>query len=320
MIAWLLIAAGFVALVGGAWALVEGAARIAKGLGVSELVIGLTIVAIGTSAPELAVTVTAALEGKTDLIIGNVVGSNIANIGLILGVGALVGRIDIPDELLRRDLVWLLGATLAVGVLAIGGEYTRPEGALLLAGGVGFLVFSYRVARKEMAEGRLKDSDEIHAASGTWDFVRSVVLVIVGIIGLVAGGRWLVDGASTIARDFGISEYLIGLTVLAIGTSLPELATTVVGVRREQGELILGGVVGSNIFNLLLILAVGILIQPMEIAQVTLQIQIPLMIGLTLALAAMLLDGSHLRRRWAVLLLTAYVLAIGAAIYLDPRF
>lgn len=317
MIAWLLILAGFVALVAGAWALVEGAARIAKGLGVSELVIGLTIVAIGTSAPELAVTITAALEGRSDLIIGNVVGSNIANIGLILGVGALVGRIDIPDELLRRDLVWLLGATLAVGLLAVGGEFTRPEGLLLLAGGLAFLVFSYRVARSEMAAGELREPDEIEAAHGPWDYARSGVLVFLGILGLTVGGRWLVSGASTIAIDFGISEYLIGLTVLALGTSLPELATTVVGVRRDQGELILGGVVGSNIFNLLLILAIGIVIEPMSIAAVTRQVQIPLMIGLTLGLGAILLDGSHLRRRWAVALLTAYTVAIGLAIYFD---
>ena len=149
------IAGGLTYLFMGGDLLVRGSMAIARKLRVPSAIVGATIVALGTSLPELLVSILAVNRDAGGIAMGNVVGSNIANIGLILGVGALVGRIDIPDELLRRDIVWLLGATLAVGVLAIGGEYTRPEGALLLAGGVAFLVFSYRVARKEMAEGRM---------------------------------------------------------------------------------------------------------------------------------------------------------------------
>lgn len=314
--ALLLIAGGFALLVAGAWALVEGAARLARLVGISELVVGLTIVAVGTSSPELAVSVVGALQGKPDMVIGNIVGSNIANIGLILGLCAIIGRIRIPEQLLRQDFLWLLAATVATGVFAIGGRFSRPEGLVLLAGAAAFTYFNYQVARGDA---------RAHAAAGgtgsgvAWRTIAmSIAAIAAGIAGLVVGGDLLVDGATRIARGLGVSEYLIGLTMVAVGTSLPELATSVVGVGRGQGALILGGIIGSNIYNLLLILGVAMTIVPLDIHANMRTVQIPLMIGLTLALIPILRDGLHVRTRWGWLLLAAFAATTAIAVVLDP--
>lgn len=312
----LLVLGGFGLLMGGAWALVEGASRLARMVGISDLVVGLTIVAIGTSSPELAVTLTAAFSGKPDMVIGNIVGSNIANIGLILGLSAILGHIQIPDRLLKQDFLWLLLATLATGVFAIGGRFDRIEGAILLAGAFAFTLFNYRIAR---GEARIHAGLELPREPGAGrTTVLSIVGVIVGISGLVLGGDLLVRGATDVALKLGVSEYLIGLTMVAVGTSLPELATSVVGVARGQGELILGGIVGSNIYNILLILAAGMLVIPLEIESIILTVQIPLMIGLTLALVPILRDGLHMRTRWGWFLLMAYVAMTAIAVRIDP--
>ncbi len=312
----LLVLGGFGLLIGGAWALVEGASRLARIVGISELVVGLTIVAIGTSAPELAVSLIGAFQGKPDMVIGNIVGSNIANIGLILGLAAIIGHIKIPEELLKQDFLWLLLATLAAGAFAIGGRFDRWEGLVLLAGAAGFTWFNYRVARDDAMAHAAAEGERAKTA---WKTISiSIVAIVLGIAGLVIGGNWLVGGATEIALDLGVSEYLIGLTMVAVGTSLPELATSVVGVARNQDSLVLGVIVGSNIYNLLLILGSAMFIVPLEVHRNMETVQIPLMIGLTLALVPILRDGLHVKTRWGWLLLAAFILTTVIAVRIDP--
>ncbi len=312
----LLVLGGFGLLIGGAWALVEGASRLARIVGISELVVGLTIVAIGTSAPELAVSLIGAFQGKPDMVIGNIVGSNIANIGLILGLAAIIGHIKIPEELLKQDFLWLLLATLAAGAFAIGGRFDRWEGLVLLAGAAGFTWFNYRVARDDAMAHAAAEGERAKTA---WKTISiSIVAIVLGIAGLVIGGNWLVGGATEISLDLGVSEYLIGLTMVAVGTSLPELATSVVGVARNQDSLVLGVIVGSNIYNLLLILGSAMFIVPLEVHRNMETVQIPLMIGLTLALVPILRDGLHVKTRWGWLLLAAFILTTVIAVRIDP--
>ncbi|NDJ85645.1 MAG: calcium/sodium antiporter [Chloroflexi bacterium] len=316
LIALLQVVVGTTILVGGAYALVTGASNIAKALGISELVIGLTIVAIGTSAPELAITVVSALDNKPELIIGNVVGSNIANIGLILGFSAVVASINVPRAILYREFAWLLGATALIGVFAIGGEFTLPEGLILLVGVVVFSYMSYRVAvqqHDDAVDARM-DGKEMPSLN----LVRDGGLILLGGLGLAFGSNWLVTGATEIALEIGISEYVIGLTLVAVGTSLPELSTSIVASTRGEGDLVVGNIIGSNIYNLLLILATGMVITTLEIPEVVLEVQIPLMIGLTFALFPIIYSGRRVGRVEGSALLAAYIVITGIAFALNP--
>ena len=190
------------------------------------------------------------------------------------------------------------------------------RGIVLLLGAVAFTVFNYRLAR---GEAKAHAASDVEKADVAWTTIAlSVVGIVVGIGGLALGGDWLVRGATEIALDIGVSEYLIGLTVVAVGTSLPELATAFVGVAKGQSELVLGGIVGSNIYNLLLILAAGMIVLPLDIQRTVLNVQIPLMVGLTLVLVPILRDGLHVRTRWGWLLLAAYVGTTLVAIGIDP--
>ncbi len=329
-----LVILGMLLLVGGAYYLVEGASRIASAFGISELVIGLTIVAIGTSAPELAIVVATALQINaealgpvqgSELIIGNVVGSNIANIGLILGFSATTALIGIPRGIIRRDFPWLLAATLLVGGFALNGEFEFLEGAVLFVGFILFSIFQYRIAQQQSASAAAErnangDGHEAENLSRSPRVLaRNAALVVGGGLGLALGSDWLVDGASIIARDLGISEYLIGLTLLAVGTSLPEFATSVLASARGEGELVVGNIIGSNIYNLFLVLSVGMLIVDLEIPDVVREVQIPLMVGLTLALVPIFTTGTAVSRREGIGLLIAYVVITGLAFAIGPN-
>jgi cation:H+ antiporter len=319
--AFVLVVVGTVLLVGGAYWLVEGSSKIAESFGVSDLVIGLTIVAIGTSAPELAITVVSAVQDKPELIIGNVVGSNIANIGLILGFSAFVAAIKVPRNILYRELAWLLIATFLVGLFAMGGEFEAYEGFILLAVMVAFSYASYRIAMNEhdaAVEANKHNGNGESLTMTTTEWLRYGGMVGAGILGLAFGSNWLVEGATDIAMDIGVSEYVIGLTLVAVGTSLPELSTSVVASTRGEGDLVVGNIIGSNIYNLLLILATGMVITDLVIPQVVLEVQIPLMIGLTFALVPITQTSQRVARREGLLLLTAYIIITGLAFALNP--
>ena len=254
---YLLFLLGFPLLVKGADLLVDGAASIARRFDVSEFAIGMTIVAFGTSTPELFVTMIAGFEGNPDIAVGNVVGSNIANTLLILGVAALVSPLAVSRGMVWREMPF--GLLASCGLLLVAGDtyldgaaqgvVGRADGLLLLSFFSIFIYYSASTAQ------RVKGMEELSPARGR-SLARALALVAAGLAGLVLGGKWIVDGAVAMARTFGMSEALVGLTVVAVGTSLPELATSVVAARKGNADLALGNVLGSNIFNIYFVLGV----------------------------------------------------------------
>lgn len=265
--ALLLLLGGFCLYIGAEW-LVRGASGLAVSLGVRPLVVGLTVVAYGTSAPELVVGVGSALSHQGAIALGNSIGSNIANLGLILGVTALVSPPKVDPQLRRRELPVLVAATLAVPLVLLDGRVSHVEGVVLLVAAFAYSAFTLRAARTDagvlVAVGSAAETSGAPAPKTR----RGLVAVsLVGLLALLGGGKLFVDGASGVARLLGMSEHTVGLTVVAVGTSLPELATSVIAARRGHSEVAIGNVVGSNIFNALLILgaagAVGSVEQPL---------------------------------------------------------
>jgi cation:H+ antiporter len=265
----LLLAFGLTLLVGGGDALVRGAAALARRVGISGLVVGLTVVALGTSAPELAVNVTAAWRGSGALAFGNVIGSNLANIGLVVGLCGLLRPLDVQAVVVRRELPMMVLATAIAFVFALDSEfaggasprYERGDGIVLL---LLLSVFLYYTAadvfrQRESRRGR------VGLAPGSWSVPVSVVVAMAGLGALVVGARLTVTGAVGIARAAGVSEAVIGLTLVAVGTSLPELAASLVAAWRGQTEIAIGNVIGSNLFNLLLVLGATAAIRPIPI-------------------------------------------------------
>ena len=245
---------------GGEW-LVSGASRIAQSFGISKLIVGLTVVAMGTSAPELVVSVSAALAGSSDISVGNIVGSNIANIGLILGISGVIFPLTVHYGLLKREIPIMLTASVGAYLVFLDGTITRFEGVLLLTGMVIFILFMIDSARKGDKTDVL-DDDEDETPNRVLDIFR----IVMGILVLIIGARLTVDNAVTIALDLGVSELLVGITVVAIGTSLPELVTSVTAAFRKESDIAVGNVIGSNIFNILFILSTTAIIRPIAVA------------------------------------------------------
>jgi len=302
---YLLVALGLAGLFLGGEFLVRGSVAVARGFAISPLLIGLTVVGFGTSTPELLVSVDAAWRGLPDIALGNVVGSNIANILLIVGIAALVWPIAVSGTSLRRDLAVMLAAALVLLPLFFIGEVSRLAGALLVAGLAAYLAVAYRAGRAA-PEPDMEDAPTLTTG-------KALALVGVGLVALMIGARLLVDGAVSIARDFDISEAFIGLTIVAIGTSLPELATSLIAAFRRQSEIAIGNVVGSNIFNILGILGVTALVAPIQVAERFLAFDLPVMIGASLVLAMMLLAWPKIGRVAGLLLLLGYALYVYAA-------
>ena len=257
------VIAGLVLLFVGGESLVRGSSALALRLGLTPLVVGLTVVAFGTSAPELVVTVEASLAGQSGIAVGNVIGSNALNIGLILGLTALIHPLAVQLQILMIDLPIMIGVTLlAVGLLAFGG-LGRIEGALFVSGLLAYVVFSVVYARrvKPSADVEQEFADAVHPPVGTvW---RDLIFISAGLGLLVLGSHLLVDGAVALARSFNVSEAVIGLTIVSLGTSAPELATCVAAALKREPDIALGNVIGSNIFNLLGILGTAALVAPL---------------------------------------------------------
>jgi cation:H+ antiporter len=307
MTAYLMVAAGLVALfLGGDW-LVRGAVAIAKRLGLAPLLIGLTVVGFGTSTPELLVSVDAALRGVPDIAIGNVVGSNIANVLLILGLTAVIWPITISGATLRRDCAVMVAAALALVPLFALGEMGRVAGLALVTGLGLFLAWAY------LHPGDADVPEEVAVEGPPQPLWKPIGWVVLGLVALMLGARWLVDGSVTIARGYGISEAFIGLTIVAVGTSLPELATSLIAAFRRHSEIALGNVVGSNIFNILGILGITAVVSPIPVAGRFLSFDLPVMIGVSLVLTALLLLRPSIGRVMGAALLAAYVAYVWAA-------
>jgi cation:H+ antiporter len=290
---------------GGSW-LVRGAVAIALAFRIPAFVVGATVVGFGTSTPELLVSVQAALGGVPAVAIGNVVGSNTANILLILGLTALFGTIAAPWRAMRPDMLWMLAAALATVPAMIDGQVTRLDGGLLVAALAAFLFLALRRGGD--------DSLALPAQDPTW---RAALFVLVGLVLLMIGARLLVDSATTMARAFGVSEAVIGLTIVAVGTSLPELAASVASAIKGQRDMALGNIVGSNIFNIFAILGITALITPIPVEGRFLQVDIPVMVATTLALLALSLWRGAVTRAGGVALLAGYgtyLWALGAGL------
>jgi cation:H+ antiporter len=316
-----MIIAGFVVLVFGADWLVKGASRLALAAGITPLVVGLTVVAFGTSAPELAVSVTSALSGDADLAVGNVVGSNIANVLLILGVSALVAPLVVHQQLIRLDVPIMVGASVLFYVLAVDGNLSLWDGALLSGCVIAYVVFLIVESRAEKNVAVLAEYDELtEEASHPHSAIANVAWLLVGMIGLVAGSQLLVIGAVSVATTLGVSELVIGLTVLAIGTSLPELATSIIAAYKGERDIAVGNVVGSNIFNLLSVLGfTGIAsLGQVPVSADAIRVDIPIMIGVALLCLPIFRGGYEITRAKGAVFLGAYVyyvvyLILGAA-------
>lgn len=299
MITYLLFALGFVLLIKGADLLVTGAAEIALKFRISEMVIGLTIVSFGTSLPEMIVSVVANLSGHADLAVANVLGSNIANVLLILGVAAIIRALPVKDATVLSEIPFSLTAALLVGFLANAALFSttreltvsRLDGGILLFFFVLFMIYVYKVAGA---------GDDPHETEETRSVAlpRAIFLVALGVLGLYLGGRWVVDGALTVASDLGFSESMMGLTVVAIGTSLPELVASGVAAYRGKTDIAVGNVVGSNIFNLLLVLGISSVISELPFDLISNTDLMMVIFASALIIVAMAMGRKSVIRRW----------------------
>lgn len=295
--------AGLTLLVLGAELLVRGASKIALMAKISPLAVGLTVVAYGTSAPEMAVSVKAALAGQPDLAVGNVVGSNIFNVLFILGVSALIAPLVVAQKLIRIDVPVMIGVSVLLFTLSLDGLLSRLDGVFLLAGVAAYTIFAIQSSRKENQavkkeyEEAFDGSKAKKAAPGI--FFRNILMVLAGLGLLVLGARWLVESAVSTARHFGISELVIGLTLVAAGTSLPEVATSIMATLKGERDIAIGNVVGSNIFNILGILGVTSIIPQngVTVSPAVLDFDLPVMIAAALACLPLFVTG-HRIDRW----------------------
>lgn len=296
---------GFLLLYGGGEWLVRGASNLALRFGMSPFMVGMTIVAFATSAPELAVSLQAALSGVDDIAVGNVVGSNIANIGLILGICALLTPTVVRMRLIRIDLPWLIVASGLLTAFLYDGGLTRLGGVILLAGLAAFLIWNIRVGHPEQEEDEVKREFEGIVRPRVGASV-DVLLIMGGLVALVAGGAAFVHGGVDLAEILGVPSAVIGLTVVAVGTSLPELATSIVAARRGDADIAVGNVVGSNFFNILAILGITATIQPLERGGITM-LDMGVMMVFTAALLPLILVRRCIGRPEGAVLLAGYI-------------
>ena len=305
---WLQLAGGLVLLLGGGEALVRGSVAVATRLGISPLVIGLTLVGLGTSAPELVACIEAALIGAPGIAVGNIVGSNIANILLILGISALLLPVATTKEAFRRDGAVLMATTLVfVAVTVLAGAIGRPTGLAFLGALAAYILWTYWSelrAPDAAAERYAEEAEEV--TPKRLPLRAALPIALVGIGAVVWGADLLVRGAIAIARDFGLSEAVIGLTLVAIGTSLPELATSVVAAWRRHTDVAFGNVVGSNIFNVLGIAGATAVVTPIGVPAEIIRLDIWVMLATVIVLAVFAVTGWRVSRREGAVLLIAY--------------
>ena len=305
---YFLIIAGFALLLFGGESVVRGSVALAQRLGVSPLIVGLTIVGFGTSLPEMVVSVNAALVGSPGLAVGNVVGSNIANILLILGVAAVIAPIAVHPGAVKRDLLGMSAATLVYVGLGMSGQIVFWQGVLMLIAlmsYIGFTVWHDNKSNDEAAEMHRDEAAEMGEIP-----LRTVSIagiIIVGLGAVVVGAEWLVTGATTLATEFGVPEEVIGLTVVAIGTSLPELATSIVAAYRGHSDVCVGNVLGSNLFNLFGITGVTALFAPLPFSDKIVSFDLWILLAATAIIIPFMLTGRRISRPEGIVLLILYV-------------
>lgn len=315
-ILWLVL--GLVVLTAGAEILIRGAARLAAAVRIPPLVIGLTVVAFGTSAPEFAVSLKAAFQGQPDIALGNVVGSNICNVLLILGLSAAVAPLVVSVQLVRVDVPLMIGASLLMYGMALDGRLSRVDGVVLVCGLLAYTVFTVSQGRKQGKDESSEYQREYGQGPSRWQMLAiDLACVAGGLTALVVGAGWFVDAAVSTARGFGVSELVIGLTIVAVGTSLPELAASVVASIKGERDIAVGNVVGSNLFNILSVLGSSAAVAPdgVAVAQSALTFDIPVMTVVAVACLPIFFAG-HRLDRWEGLLFVAYYVAYTAYLVL----
>lgn len=310
----ILFVCGFILLVYGAELLVRGASALARTFGISPLVVGLTVVAFGTSSPELGVSIMSAFSGQADIALGNVVGSNIANVLLILGLSALAAPLIVSRQLIRIEVPLMIGVSLLAWGLALDGMIGRLDGLLLFAGVATYTVWAIRRSRRETSAKVDEFAEEfghtVKDGPGKPSLLRQGLLVLAGLALLGIGSRWLVSGAVYLAKYFGVSDLLIGLTIVSVGTSLPELATSVMASLRGHRDIAVGNIVGSNLFNILAVLGLTAVVAPagIPVAVQAINFDFPVMVAVMFACLPIFFTR-HLIARWEGALFFAYYLA-----------
>ena len=310
---------------GAEW-LVKGSSKLSRDLGIKPIVIGLTVVAFGTSSPELAVSLTASIKGSNDIAIGNIIGSNIANIGLILGVAAIVLPLKVEKILLKRELPLMIGISAGLYFMAIDRKIGFIDGLLLFTGIIFFIGYQVyctfnhkKESRNSMAgnpvskEG-MPESTKGESQTGR-NLLSNIIYIVIGLACLLVGSHVLVKSAIFIAGSFGISEMVIGMTVVAFGTSVPEMATSVVSVLKKESDICVGNVIGSNIFNILLVLGSVALVRPLNVERETLFFEFPIMLLFSLALIPMIRGRLMVNRLAGIVLVSGYLAFIFLLFY-----
>lgn len=320
----ILFVIGLGLLILGAESLVRGASRLAALMGVSPLVIGLTIVAFGTSSPELVVSLQSSIIGQSDIALGNIVGSNIFNVLLILGISAMIAPLTVSQQLVRMDVPIMILVSILTLIFSYSGKISSIEGIIMFLGGVsytGFLIFQGRkeetefVQQEYIREYGIHDQKKIGGSSAI-----NIVLIAGGLLLLIVGSRWFLNGAVSLARNFGVSEFVIGLTMVAAGTSLPEVATSIVAAIRGERDIAVGNVVGSNIFNILAVLGLSAVFAPggVNVSSSALHFDIPVMIAVAVACLPIFFTGNVIAR-WEGLLFFGYYLAYVAYLIIGSK-
>ncbi|WON76550.1 calcium/sodium antiporter [Serratia sp. UGAL515B_01] len=318
-LAIVLLVVGLFLLVYGADRLVYGAAVISRSLGVPPLIIGMTIVGIGTSLPELIVSITAALNGQTDMAVGNVLGSNITNILLILGVAALIHPLSAHSAVLRRELPLMLAVTVLGGFVLMDNTLNRLDGIVLLLAATGFILLMLRIARVAQREGSdsLMVEQLAELPQNTSNTVAILWLVLAFII-LPLASKMTIDNATVIAHYFGMSELVVGLTIIAIGTSLPELATSIAGALKSEDDIAIGNIIGSNIFNTVIVLGLSALLSPGSIDAAAFRRDYWVMLAASILLSALCIRRKHRISHLAGALLLCGFIAYLAVLFFTP--
>ena len=306
----LLFILGLGGLIIGAEFFLKAVDRFGLKWGVSPMVMGLTVVAFATGAPELAISLKAAMNDSADLVLGNIIGSNIANILLILGITGLITPLHIKQRIVRIDVPIVIAMSIGLYLLALDGVLSLSDGVLLLLALFAYSVFTYQQVRKNKVdiEELYEQEEEVQLASGTWFYVKNVGILLLGLALIVQGANWMVNSAVTIAQLLGMSELVVGLTIVSIGTSLPEVATSMAAARKGNADIAVANVLGSNIYNVLLTLGLTIVVAPgvLEVSRNALLLDMPFMIAVAIGVIPIFLAGFDLNRKDAFLFLFYY--------------
>ncbi|OIP69573.1 MAG: sodium:calcium antiporter [Oscillatoriales cyanobacterium CG2_30_40_61] len=314
----LLLIGGLVLLVLGAELLVRGASTIASILGIPSLLVGLTIVAYGTSSPEMSVSIQSAFAGQPDIALGNVVGSNIFNVLIILGISALIAPLMVANQLIRLDVPIMIGVSVLTLMFGSDGKISRVDGTILFTGAIVYTLFLIYQAKKHKNQESQEDESLNVVENTPKNWIINIGFIGIGLVLLVQGSNWLVESSISIARAIGVSELVIGLTIISAGTSLPELASSVVATIRGERDIAVGNVIGSNIFNILAVLGLSSAVSPegINVSPAALNFDIPVMIAVAVSCFPIFYTGKSIDR-WEGVLFLAYYCAYATYLILD---